>query len=255
MGALKLLILGGSSEGITLARALAGDARFAPTLSFAGRTERPAPTPIPMRRGGFGGAEGLARYLRENGIDILVDATHPFAARMKEHAVEAAQSAGVPLLAIRRPSWEPKPGDHWLFVEDLDEAAIALGEKPRHVLLTTGRQELEPFVRAAQHSYVLRSVEAPSREELPPDTEVITARGPFTLQSEVELLRDKAIDVVVTKNSGGAATAAKLEAARILSLLVIVVRRPEVPASPESVATVTEALAWLDRAHGVISSA
>jgi precorrin-6A/cobalt-precorrin-6A reductase len=251
----KLLILGGSSEAMALARALAGDPRFAPVLSLAGRTEHPAPAPIPMRSGGFGGAEGLARYLTGNEIDVLVDATHPFAAEMKRHAVGAARTTGVKLLAIRRPPWEPKPGDRWLFVEDLDEAAIALGQAPRRVLLTTGRKELAPFVRVPQHSYVLRSVEAPLREDLPPDTEVITARGPFTVASELELLRDKAIEVVVTKNSGGGATAAKLEAARALSLPVIMVRRPEVPEARDSVASVEAALAWLERNHGVTSSA
>jgi precorrin-6A/cobalt-precorrin-6A reductase len=169
--------------------------------------------------------------------------------------VEAARTAGVKLLAIRRPPWEPKPGDRWLFVEDLDEAAIALGQTPRRVLLTTGRKELAPFARVPQHSYVLRSVEAPLREDLPPDTEVITARGPFTVASELELLRDKAIEVVVTKNSGGEATAAKLEAARALSLPVIMVRRPEVPEARNSVASVEAALAWLERNHGVTSSA
>ncbi len=255
MDATKLLILGGSSEGMALARALASDARYAPTLSLAGRTRHPAPSPIPMRSGGFGGAEGLARYIAENKIDVLIDATHPFAAEMKRHAVAAARAARVTLLAIRRPEWKPRAGDQWIPVATLEEAATVLGEPPRRVLLTTGRKELAPFVGAAQHFYLLRSVEAPPREALPPRVEVITARGPFTLADEVKLLRDKAIDILVTKNSGGTATAAKLDAARVLSLPVIMVRRPQVPDAPESVETVAEALAWLERGHGVTSSA
>jgi precorrin-6A/cobalt-precorrin-6A reductase len=251
---LKLLILGGSGEGAALARALADDPRTVTTLSLAGRTEHPAPSPVPMRTGGFGGAEGLARYLAETGTHVLVDATHPFAAQMKRNAVEAAQLAGVALLAIRRPAWEPVEGDHWILVASLDEAAAALGTTPRRVLLTTGRKELAPFVAEAQHFYLLRSVEAPLREALPPHVTAITARGPFNLASERALLKGHAIDIVVTKNSGGTATAAKLEAARALALPVIMVRRPEVPEAP-SVETVEEAFAWLERHHdGTISA-
>lgn len=255
MDATKLLILGGSSEGMAVARALAGDARYAPTLSLAGRTEHPAPSPIPVRRGGFGGAEGLARFLVGNGIDVLIDATHPFAAEMKQNAARAAKQARVPLLAIRRRAWEPQFGDQWISVANLEEAAAALGDKPRRVLLTTGRKELAPFARASQHFYILRSVEAPPRDALPPRVETITARGPFTLADELRLLRDKSIDILVTKNSGGAATTAKLEAARALSLPVVMVRRPKVAEAPASVATVADALAWLERGHGVTSSA
>ncbi|MGZ5917235.1 MAG: precorrin-6A/cobalt-precorrin-6A reductase, partial [Methyloceanibacter sp.] len=173
---MKLLILGGTSEASALARALAGDPHYDAMLSLAGRTEHPAPSPIPVRRGGFGGSEGLARFLTENRIDVLIDATHPFAAAMKRHAVEAAKHTGVPLLAIRRPAWEPREGDQWISVANLGKAAAALGDEPKRVLLTTGRKDLAPFVAAPQHFYVLRSVEAPALEELPPHVEVITAR-------------------------------------------------------------------------------
>ena len=254
MGAMKLLILGGTSEASALSRALAGDPHYDAMLSLAGRTEHPAPSPIPVRRGGFGGSEGLARFLTENRIDVLIDATHPFAAAMKRHAVEAAKHTGVPLLAIRRPAWEPREGDQWISVANLGKAAAALGDEPKRVLLTTGRKDLAPFVAAPQHFYVLRSVEAPALEELPPHVEVITARGPFTLADELQLLGDKSVDILVTKNSGGTATAAKLDAARALSLPVVMVRRPEVPDAPANVESVKEALAWLERGHGVTSS-
>jgi precorrin-6A/cobalt-precorrin-6A reductase len=250
----KLLILGGSSEGASLARALESDQRYAATLSLAGRTQHPAGGSTPMRSGGFGGAEGLARYLTLNRIDILVDATHPFAARMKRNAVEAAALTGIKLLAIRRPPWMPEAGDHWIMVANLDEAAAALGDRPKRVLLTSGRKELAPFKAAAHHFYLLRSVEVPEPEALPPRVKAISARGPFAYADELELLRAHAIEVVVTKNSGGTATAAKLAAARALDLPVLMVERPRMPDAP-SVETVAEAIAWLERAHGSTSSA
>lgn len=250
----KLLILGGSSEGATLARALESDHRFAATLSLAGRTQHPAGGPTPTRSGGFGGAEGLARYLALNRIDILVDATHPYAARMKRNAVEAAALTGVKLLAIRRPPWTPEAGNNWITAADLDEAAAALGDRPKRVFLTTGRKELAPFKAAAHHFYLLRSVEAPAPEALPPRVEAISARGPFAYADELNLLRSHAIDILVTKNSGGTATAAKLAAARALDLPVVMVERPAMPDAP-SVETVAEAIHWLEGAHDSTSSA
>lgn len=249
----KLLILGGSSEAAALSRSLARDSRFAATLSLAGRTEHPAESPIPTRSGGFGGAEGLARYLAESRIDVLVDATHPFAAKIKRNAVEAAGRAGVELLAIRRPPWTPEPGDNWIMVGSIEEAAAALGDEPKRVMLTTGRKDLAHFVGRPQHFYLLRSVEAPPRDALPPRVKVLSARGPFSLADEQKLLQEHAIDILVTKNSGGTATASKLAAARTLDLPVVMVRRPEMPDAP-SVETVAEAIAWLERCHGSTSS-
>ena len=254
MKPLKLLILGGSGEAAGLARALHGGARYDVILSLAGRTAEPAPIPGKVRSGGFGGAEGLARILADEGFDLVIDATHPFAVQMKANAIQAARAASVPLLAIRRQPWVQQRGDSWSMVESIEGAASALGQMPRRVFLTTGRNELEPFVAASQHFYLLRSVEAPLPAELPPRVELITARGPFALDDERRLLETHGIDVVLTKNSGGTATYAKLEAARALNLPVIMVRRPELPDAP-SVATVVEALAWLERHHGVTSSA
>jgi precorrin-6A/cobalt-precorrin-6A reductase len=254
MKPLKLLILGGSGEAADLTRALAGDARFDVTLSLAGRTADPALLPGALRRGGFGGAEGLARVLTEESFDLLIDATHPFAVQMKANAIEAARAADVKLLAIRRPAWLPRDGDRWIMVVSIEAAALAIGEEPRRVFLTTGRMELAPFRQAPQHLYIVRSVEAPSPQELPPHVELVTARGPFKLADEKSLLQAHAIEVIVTKNSGGTGAAAKLEAARALSLPVIMVERPALPEAP-SVETVAEALDWLERAHGSTSSA
>jgi precorrin-6A/cobalt-precorrin-6A reductase len=251
---MKLLILGGSGEAADLARALAGDARYDVTLSLAGRTLEPAALPGRLLTGGFGGAEGLARVLAEERFDLVIDATHPFAVQMKANAIKAARAAGVPLLAIRRPAWVPGDGDRWIMVENLEAAADAIGERPRRVFLTTGRMELAPFRAAPQHLYIVRSIEAPSPKELPPRVEVIAARGPFNLADERSLLESRAVDVIVTKNSGGTGAAAKLEAARSLSLPVIMVKRPRLPEAP-SVETVAGVLSWLGRHHGSTSSA
>jgi precorrin-6A/cobalt-precorrin-6A reductase len=254
MTILKVLILGGSGEAAGLARALQGDARYDVTVSLAGRTAEPARLPGTLRKGGFGGAEGLARALADGQFDILIDATHPFAVEMKRNAVEAAQATGVKFLAIRRPAWVEREGDCWTMVESVEAAADALGDVPRRVFLTAGRMELAPFKAAPQHFYVLRSVEVPAPEDVPPRVELITARGPFKLEDETRLLKEHAIDVVVTKNSGGLATAAKLEAARALCLTVIMVGRPSLPEAP-SVETVEDALLWLEGVHGSTSSA
>jgi precorrin-6A/cobalt-precorrin-6A reductase len=253
MTVLKLLILGGSGEAADLARALDGDARYDVTLSFAGRTADPALLPGTLRRGGFGGSEGLARTLTGESFDLVIDATHPFAVQMKANAVDAARTADVPLLAIRRPEWMPREGDRWIMVESIEAAASAIGDEPRRVFLTTGRMELAPFHQAPQHLYIVRSVEPPSPNELPPRVELITARGPFKLKDERALLQEHKVELIVTKNSGGTGAASKLDAARTLSLPVIMVERPALPEAP-SVETVAEALAWLERAHDSTSS-
>ena len=248
---LRLLILGGTTEASALARLLAGDGRFAAILSLAGRTRAPILPPIPSRIGGFGGGSGLAAYLRAEKIDALIDATHPFAARMSANACDAAARTGIPLLRINRPEWQPVPGDRWLPVADMGQAAQALGDRPRRVLLTIGQQDLGPFAAAPWHDYVIRSVDAPASEALPPRAEIITARGPFAEPQERALLTDRKIDVLVTKNSGGSATAAKLAAARALGLEVVMVVRPVVPPASE-VTNVQAALDWL--AHQAAST-
>ncbi|TCT13570.1 precorrin-6A reductase [Tepidamorphus gemmatus] len=249
MHRLKVLILGGTSEASALARRLAGDVRFETVLSLAGVTKAPAAQPVPVRRGGFGGAGGLADHLRQAGFGALVDATHPFADRISANAAEAARIAGVPLLAVRRPAWQPQAGDRWCEVADMTAAAAALGIAPKRVLLTVGRQDLAAFLTAPQHRYVVRSVDPPAAELLPPDAEVITARGPFDEAGERALMTAHGIEVLVTKNSGGAATRAKLGAARALGIPVVIVARPPEP-PVETVIGADEAYAWLERRHG-----
>ena len=248
-GVMRILILGGTGEASALARALAGRDDLPTTLSLAGRTSAPKREPVPTRVGGFGGAEGLARYLRAETFDCLIDATHPFAARISHNAALAAVSAGVPLLAVRRPAWSRAPGDLWTEVESVEVAAAALGPDPQRVFLTIGRQEAFAFAAAPQHAYWARTVE-PLGDALPvPHLTAIEARGPFDLASEVELMRSAGIEILVSKNSGGAATYGKIAAARALAIPVIMVRRPEKPDVP-SVADAAGALRWLDvQAH------
>ena len=242
---MRVLILGGTTEGSGVARALAGHAVFRPVLSLAGRTRAPVLPDVPGRRGGFGGVAGLVAYLRDEGVGALVDATHPFARQMHAHAAEAARQAGVPRVAVSRPAWVAGAGDRWTEVASMEAAVAALGPRPRRVLLTVGQQELAPFRAAPWHDYLVRSVEAPDADALPPRARCIAARGPFTVEGERALLAGEGIEVVVTKNSGGEAVAAKLAAARGLGVPVVLVARPGPPEAPV-VPDVAGVLAWLD---------
>ena len=226
---MRLLLLGGTSEASELARRLSARGDIEATLSLAGRTSRPAVSPLPTRIGGFGGVEGLARYLRDKGVGAVIDATHPFAAQMSANAVAACAETGVALAVLTRPPWRPEAGDRWREVGDAAEAAQALGDTPRRVLLTVGRLSAGAFCAAPQHHYVLRSIDAP--DDLPPDVELVLARPPFSLADERELMTSRRIDIVVSKNAGGDATRAKLDAARELRLPVVMIRRPPLGAA------------------------
>lgn len=178
----------------------------------------------------------------------MVDATHPFAARMSRNAAQACRIAGVPLLALVRPEWTPGPGDRWTIVPDMAGAVAALGEAPRRVFLTVGRLELSAFAAAPQHAYLVRTID-PVGEVALPNLVEIRHRPPFDEADERALMQAERIDVLVTKNSGAAATRPKLDAARALGLPVIVVARPPRPEGVETVASVEAALGWLERSH------
>lgn len=244
---MKLLILGGTAEARQLAGALAKRSNLSVTLSLAGRTAEPAPQPVPVRRGGFGGAEGLANYLRDEAFDVLIDATHPYAAAISANAAEAARIAGVKLLALRRPAWQKIAGDNWIEVDTIADAVAAIGRAPRRVFVALGRKELQPFESAPEHFYLVRSVDPVDPPLAVPRAEYITARGPFSEAEDKALLERHRIDMVVAKNSGGDATYAKIAAARALRLPVILLKRPA-PPDVEYVETVAEAVAWLDHA-------
>jgi precorrin-6A/cobalt-precorrin-6A reductase len=240
-----ILILGGTSEARQLAGRLADRRDLKVTLSLAGRTAHPAAQPVPVRVGGFGGTDRLAAYLADQRIDVLVDATHPYAATMAAHAAEAAARAKVPIVALRRKPWAAIAGDNWTEVEDIGGAVAALGASPRRVFLAIGRKEVGAFADAPQHDYLIRSVDPVEPPLDVPRAAYIVARGPFSENDESALLKQHRIEVVVAKNSGGKATKGKIAAARALGVKVIMLRRPALPDVPAA-DTVQNAIAWLD---------
>jgi precorrin-6A/cobalt-precorrin-6A reductase len=248
---MRLLILGGTAQASALADRLAGRADIEAILSLAGRTREPAVSPLPQRIGGFGGVEGLSDYLHAERIEAVIDATHPFAAQMSHHAAQACEASGTPRLVFTRPPWRRQAGDLWTEVDTMSEAAAALGTAPSHVFLTQGRLQLGAFAQAPQHRYLVRAIERPDDIDALPDHRLILSRGPFALAGEEDLMRREGIEFLVSKNSGGAATYAKIEAARNLGLRVVMVRRPAKPASLVTT-DLNEALAWIG-AHGAAS--
>jgi precorrin-6A/cobalt-precorrin-6A reductase len=240
-----ILILGGTSEARQLAGRLADRRDLKVTLSLAGRTAHPAAQPVPVRVGGFGGADGLAAYLVDQHIDVLVDATHPYAATMAAHAAEAAARIKVPIVALRRKAWAAIAGDNWTVVDDIGGAVAALGASPRRVFLAIGRKEVGAFAAAPQHDYLIRSVDPVEPPLHVPHAAYIVARGPFSEADESALLKQHRIEVVVAKNSGGKATKGKIAAARALGIKVVMLRRPALPDVPAA-DTVQDAIAWLD---------
>lgn len=228
-----------------LAERLAADANYAARMSFAGRTNELRAPAVPYRVGGFGGSSGLAAHLRAENIAAVVDATHPFASRMSANAVIASAEAHVPLIVYTRPGWERQDGDAWIDVDDFDSARAALGEEPKTVFLAVGRQELGAFCGGVAHRYIVRSVDAPERALLPAGARVILARGPFEEAAELTLLRNAGAEIVVSKNSGGAATYGKIAAARQLGIPVIMIRRPR-PAAEAELHDADAVWAWLE---------
>jgi precorrin-6A/cobalt-precorrin-6A reductase len=240
------LILGGTTEARLLSESLAVDARFRALLSFAGRTQSLRAPETPHRVGGFGGSEGLARFLRDDGVDVLIDATHPFAAQISSNAVHAARATALPLLRVVRPAWQARAGDRFVLVASMAEAAQVLGTTPRRVFLSIGRLEVAAFSAAPQHDYLIRAID-PFDPPLP-NARVLCARGPFTVQAEHALFVQERIEVLVSKNAGSEATSAKLRAARALGLPVIMVDRPLLPCADE-VSSLEDALTWLTQRH------
>ncbi|MEL6242013.1 MAG: cobalt-precorrin-6A reductase [Pseudomonadota bacterium] len=242
----NLLILGGTTEATALARMVA-EAGIAGTVSFAGRVERPVRQPLPQRVGGFGGVKGLVEYLGTHRITHVIDATHPFAAQMSRNAIVACAQTDIPLVAFTRPAWVEKNGDQWQWVPDIAGAVAALGGPRERVMLAIGRMHLAEFAPNPQHFYLLRLVDPP-RDPLPlPEIEAIIARGPFSADADAALMQRYEIDIVVSKNAGGAGAYAKIEAARRLGLPVIMIDRPAIPPRNEA-ATPQEVMGWLAHA-------
>ncbi|MFC5952645.1 cobalt-precorrin-6A reductase [Pseudonocardia lutea] len=247
----RVLILGGTSDGRALAELLHPASRrcgatgcaISVVSSLAGRVRSPRLPPGEVRIGGFGGVAGLVAYLRDEAVTHVVDATHPFAAGMTANAAAACARADVPLTILRRPGWTERPGDRWHRVASLAEAAGLLPRLGARVFLTTGRQDLAAFADLDLW-FLVRSVDPPD-PPVPRRMRSLLARGPFTVEGETALLREQAIDVLVTKDSGGADTAAKLEAARAVGVPVVMVDRPPLPPGVPVVATPEEAAARL----------
>jgi len=239
--------LGGTAEANQLSRAVAA-AGIAAVYSYAGRTARPAAQPIETRVGGFGGVTGLVRYLAAERITHLIDATHPFAPQMSRNAILACAEAGVRHIAFERAPWSPVPGDDWRHASDIAAAVGALPPSPARIFLAIGRQSLPAFAARPHNHYLLRLVDAP-REPLPlPNAKAVLARGPFTLEVDLALLREHAISLVVAKNAGGEGARTKLAAARILGLPVIMIDRPQLP-ERHVASSIDQVMRWL--AHPV----
>lgn len=239
---MRALILGGIADASLLASEIAR-AGIDAVYSYGGRTRAPADQPLPTRIGGFGGVSGLADYVRREGITHVIDATHPFAAEMSRNAVEACAQTGTPLIALERAPWARTAGDHWIEVDDVSAAATALPEAPARVFLAIGRQHIAPFATKPQHAYTLRFVDPPEAP-MPFAADVIVSRGPFTLDSELEMLRTRGIAWIVARNSGGDGARAKIDAARMLELPVIMISRPRLPERLR-VESITEVMQWL----------
>jgi precorrin-6A/cobalt-precorrin-6A reductase len=222
---LRVLILGGTTEGRRLGQALLSSPDISVVSSLAGQLREPRALPGEVRVGGFGGPDGLVDWLEGHHIQAVVDATHPFAARMSASAEFACAKVGLPLLRFTRAGWAESDGDDWRRVESLTAAAALVPELGRRVFLTTGRTELAPFAALEDVWFLLRVIDAPD-PPLPRNRTLLQARGPFALAEELELMRRWQIDVLVTKDSGGQATAPKLLAARQLHIPVVMVDRP-----------------------------
>jgi len=241
----RVLILGGTAAALDLSEALVA-LNFTVITSLAGRTQQPRSPAGDLRIGSFGGVAGLVSYVQQERIDAVVDATHPFAAQMSEQAAIAAQTCAIPHLMLVRPAWEPEPGDRWLSVPTLQAAADNLPASAQRVFLTIGRREISTFAGKSDRWFLMRLLEPPPAEtKLPPGT-ILYGRPPFTVEQERHWMQHYRIDTLVSKNSGGTATYAKIQAAQELGLPVVMVEQPPLPEG-DRVATVPEAVQWVQR--------
>ncbi|MBW4564857.1 MAG: cobalt-precorrin-6A reductase [Mojavia pulchra JT2-VF2] len=241
---MRVLILGGTGDAAELAARVATIAGIEAITSLAGRTRQPSVPLGEFRIGGFGGVAGLASYLRQMKINLLIDATHPFATQISFNAFAAATEVGIPYLMLSRPPWQKVSSDRWIEVDSIEAAAAALPNKAQRVFLTVGRQELAAFAHLEGIWFLMRMIDPPAPNTLIPSGLILCDRGPFALNNEREILLQHNIDTIVSKNSGGDATYAKIIAAREMDLQVVMVNRPATP-SGKQVTNVEDAVAWL----------
>ena len=253
----KLLILGGTREAYQLAEKL--DSQFPQEKliflsSLAGITKKPNIPAGKFRTGGFGGLSGLKNFLVKEEISLLVDATHPFAENISKNALLAAAESGLPFLTLKRPPWVKHQNDLWIEVTSLKNAVKYLKNVEKKtgslfsmgsIFLTTGNKDLWLFQNSLNYHFLVRTVEEPELVSEWPQAKFIKDRGPYTLETEIKLLKEHEISMLVTKNSGGISTYAKIEAARYFKIPVLMVRRPEMMTA-KSCQTVTEAVEWVN---------
>jgi len=238
----RVLVLCGTGDAIELVAKLSKIPHIETIASLAGRTSQPASLIGKVRTGGFGGVDGLATYLQTQQIDYLIDATHPFAIQMSDHAAAATKAVGIPSVMLVRPAWKKVTGDRWIEVESVEAAVQAIPVTAKRIFLTVGRQQLEPFTTLKEPWYLIRSIE--SSDVVIPNSKIVLDRGPFNLEQERQLLSEYRIDLIVSKNSGGAATYAKVVAARELDIPIVMVQRPVMP-NVEQVESVDRSIGWL----------
>ncbi len=241
---MNLLLLAGTAEARELAGLLADDDRFNVIASLAGATREAKPLPVATRSGGFDCADIQVKYIQENGIEAVVDATHPFAVQISTRTQAICEQLGLPYLQLLRPGWQPGPEDNWIFVNQPDEVAALLPSEVR-IFLATGRNALTGFVNLSGRPVFCRVVDEPEAPFPFPGGEYVIGRPPFLLECEITLFRRLGITHLVVKDAGGVAEA-KLAAARELGITVVVLRRPTQPPG-EKAACVGEAMAWLER--------
>jgi precorrin-6A/cobalt-precorrin-6A reductase len=251
----RILILGGTGDAAELAAIASQIDGVEVISSLAGRTQQPIAPIGSVRVGGFGGEAGLVGYLREHQIDGLIDATHPFAAQISWNAAAAATKVNIPHLMLVRPAWQKELGDlseisaradRWLEVDHIEAAATVLENQTGRIFLTIGRQQLAPFARLQHLWFLMRSIDPPDASLPIPHGEMRYDRGPFTLEQERKILADYNINLIVSKNSGGNATYAKVIAAREIGIPIVMVNRPKMPPVTH-VSTINDALSWLKR--------
>ena len=245
---IKILLLGGTSEARRLAARLSGDHRYCVKTSLAGVTQNPLPVAGNSRRGGFGGLAGLIRYLRSEAIDLVIDGTHSFARTISHNAAEACILTQTKSLHLKRPPWQAVNGDRWVDVADIHQAADEVNGIGQRVFLTIGRQDIAAFTKCFSAWFLIRSIDRPKQKPDLNRYELMQARGPFTLNDELTLLQKYKIDLLVSKNSGGSYTYAKIKAARLLGLPVVMSQRPVSPPG-NSVGSVEAALTWLEASY------
>jgi precorrin-6A/cobalt-precorrin-6A reductase len=243
---LKTLILGGTSEARALAEAILHHPEIDAVMSLAGRTAEPLRQVLPVRIGGFGGADGLQDHIRRHGIDAVIDATHPYAARISSNAAKACER-NTPLLRLERAAWAQEAGDSWQIADNAAHAAEILGDGGEMAFLAMGRLEMQPFLRLQRPS-LIRTVDPLPPGSIPANWRSIAATGPFDLAAELALFKEHGIRVLVSKNSGGTAAYAKIAAARELGLTVVIIQRPPLP-DTQTAQTITDVIRWLLERH------